>query len=156
MNGERVAAAAGGLSACALGLVLLLYVIPVYVPVPEFKVEGAPGPQAFPRTLAWGFVVLGALDALLVLFAGERVAWRRPEAPGRLLAVTAMLFAALLAIPYVGMLPVGVVLMIAVTTLASGQKLLPSVLTAVLFTAAVYLIFVAVAGIPLPAGSLWE
>lgn len=153
---ERVAAAAGGLSACALGLVLLLYVIPVYVPAPQFDVGGAPGPQAFPRTLAWGFVVLGGLDVLLVLAVGEKVVWRRPEAPGRLLAVTAMLFAALLAIPYVGMLPVGVVLMIAVTTLASGQRLLPSVLTAVLFTAAVYAIFVALAGIPLPAGSLWE
>lgn len=156
MSGSRLAAASGGLGAVALGCLLLLYLIPVYVPAPPFDAGGAPGPQAFPRIIAWGFIILGGLDAASVLLAGERVVWKKPEAIGRLLLVAAILLASLLAIPYVGMIPVGVVMMIAITTLASGQRLLTSVITAVVFALAVYVLFDLVAGIPIPMGSLWE
>lgn len=156
MNSARITAMSGGICACILGVALLTYVIPNYVPLPSFSIGDAPGPQAFPRVLAWGFVILGAADAVAVWVSGENVRWRRPEAIGRLLLVAAMLLAALLAMPYLGMVPVGVVLMIAITTLASGQRFWASVLTAVLFAAAIYLIFVFVAGIPLPTGSVWE
>jgi hypothetical protein len=152
----RLAAASGGLSAFVLGVVLLTYLIPNFVPEPSHAAGGAPGPQAFPLVLAWGLVGLGALDAIAVLWSGNRIDWRVPEAMGRLLLVSAIVLGALLAMPYLGMLPVGVVMMIAITTLASGQKIIPSVLTALLFTAAVYGIFVLVAGIPLPVGTLWE
>jgi|GEM_PF-1818783 len=156
MIGARLAAMSGGISAFVFGVALLTYVIPNYVPEPSFSIGDAPGPQAFPRVLAWGFLILGALDAVIVWASGEETQWRRPEAAGRLVLVTAMLLAALLAMPYLGMVQVGVVLMIAITTLASGQKVLPSILTAVLFAAAIYLIFVFVAGIPLPMGTVWE
>ena len=156
MNGARLAATLGGVSAFLLGLALLTYVIPNFVPEPNFGTGDAPGPQAFPRVLAWGFLILGALDAVIVWFSGDATTWRAPEALGRLLLVSAILVASLLATPYLGMLPVGVVMMIAITTLASGQRLLASVLTAVLFAAAIYLIFVLVAGIPLPMGAVWE
>lgn len=156
MSGERLAAMSGGLCASLFGLALLTYVIPNFVPEPRFAGGDAPGPQAFPLTLAWGFLILGALDALAVLIAGERVRWRRPEAAGRLALVTAILIAALLAMPYLGMVPVGVVMMIAITTLASGQNLWASLLTAVLFAIAIYAVFVLLAGIPLPIGSVWE
>lgn len=156
MAGSRLAAASGGLGAVALGSLLLLYLIPVYVPAPQFDLGGAPGPQAFPRIIAWGFIILGGLDAAAVLLAGERVVWKKPEAIGRLLLVAAILLAALLVIPYLGMIPVGIVMMIAITTMASGQRLLISVITSVAFALAVYLIFDLVAGIPIPMGSLWE
>lgn len=156
MSGSRLAAASGGLGAVALGSLLLLYLIPVYVPAPQFDLGGAPGPQAFPRIIAWGFIILGGLDAAAVLLAGERVVWKKPEAIGRLLLVAAILLAALLVIPYLGMIPVGIVMMIAITTMASGQRLLISVITSVAFALAVYLIFDLVAGIPIPMGSLWE
>lgn len=156
MIGARLAAMSGGLSALALGIALLTYVIPNFVPEPSFSMGDAPGPQAFPRVLAWGFIILGALDTVAVWVSNETIIWRKPEAIGRLALVTAMLVASLLAIPYVGMLPVGIVMMIGITTLASGQKPLPAILTAVLFAAAIYLIFVMVAGIPLPMGELWD
>ena len=156
MNGARLAAMSGGVCASLLGVALLTYVIPNYVPEPSFSIGDAPGPQAFPRVLAWGFLILGIADTLIIWVAGEQTHWRKPEALGRLFLVTAMLLAALLAMPYLGMVPVGVVLMFAITTLASGQKIVPSVLTAVLFAGVVYLIFVFVAGIPLPSGSVWE
>lgn len=156
MNGARLAAMSGGISACVLGAALLAYVIPQYVPEPSFSIGDAPGPQAFPRVLAWGFLILGAADAIAVWVSKEATQWRMPEAIGRLLLVTSMLVAALLAMPFLGMVPVGVVLMIAITTLASGQRVWASVLTAVLFAAVIYLIFVFVAGIPLPMGSVWE
>lgn len=155
MNGARLAAMSGGISACLLGIALLTYVIPNYVPEPSFSIGDAPGPQAFPRVLAWGFLILGATDAVLTWLSGEEAHWKKPEALQRLLLVTFMLLAALLAMPYLGMVPVGVILMIAITTLASGQKLVPSILTATLFAAVIYLIFVYVAGIPLPNGSVW-
>lgn len=156
MSGSRLAAASGGLSAVAFGCLLLVYLIPVYVPAPPFDLGGAPGPQAFPRMIAWGFIILGGMDAVSVLASGERIYWKKPEAIGRLLLVAAILLASLLAIPYAGMLPVGVVMMIAITTLASGQRLLTSVVTSVAFAGAVYVIFDLVAGIPIPSGSLWE
>lgn len=156
MTGARLAAMSGGVCASLLGVALLTYVIPNYVPEPSFSIGDAPGPQAFPRVLAWGFLILGVADAVFVWMSGEKTPWRLPEAGGRLLLVTAMLLVALLAMPYLGMVPVGVVLMIAITTLASGQRVLPSVVTAVLFAAVIYLIFVTVAGIPLPSGSVWE
>jgi hypothetical protein len=156
MSGSRLAAASGGLSAVALGCLLLLYLIPVYVPAPEFDLGGAPGPQAFPRIIASGFIILGGLDAASVLIAGERVLWKKPEAIGRLLLVAVIILAALLAIPYAGMIPVGIVMMVAITTLASGQRLLTSLVTAVVFALGVYIIFDLVAGIPIPMGSLWE
>ena len=93
---------------------------------------------------------------MAVWLARDATAWRRPEALGRLILVSAILLVSLLATPYVGMLPAGVVMMITITTLASGQRLLPSVLTAVIFAAAIYLIFVMLAGIPLPMGELWD
>lgn len=156
MNGARLAAMSGGISACVLGVALLAFFIPNYVPEPNFSIGDAPGPQAFPRVLAWGFLILGAVDAIGIWFMGEETPWRKPEALGRLLIVTSLLLASLLAMPYLGMVPIGVILMIAITTLASGQKLFGSVLTAVLFAAVIYLIFVYVAGIPLPMGSVWE
>ncbi len=156
MSGARLAAVSGGVCAFLLGIVLLTYLIPHYVPKPPYAGGDAPGPQAFPRVIAWGFVILGGLDVVFVYLSREKVQWQVPEALGRLFLVAALLVAALLAMPYAGMLPVGTVLVIAITILASGQKIVPSVLTAVLFTGAVYLIFVLVAGIPLPAGSLWE
>jgi hypothetical protein len=146
----------GGLSAFGLGVVLLTYAIPNFVPEPSFSMGDAPGPQAFPRILAWGFIIPGGLDAIAVWLSGEVRTWHRPEAIGRLALVTAILVASLLAMPYVGMLPVGVVMMLAITTLASGQKLLTSLVTAGLFAATIYLIFVLVAGIALPMGELWD
>ena len=154
MSGSRLAAAAGGLSAVAFGGLLLVYLIPVYVPEPTFDMGDAPGPQAFPRIIAWGFVILGGMDAVGVLLSGERVLWKKPEAPGRIALVGLILVCALLAIPYAGMLPVGIVMMITITTLASGQGAVPSVVTAVIFALAVYVIFDLVAGIPIPKGSL--
>lgn len=156
MSGARLAAISGGLGAFALGLALLLYIIPNYVLEPSFDMGDAPGPRAFPRVLAWGLVILGALDAVAVWCSGERTPWRYPEAAGRLLLVSTIIVATLLAIPYLGMVPVGVVMMIAITIFASGQKARASVLTAVIFAAVIYLIFVLVAGIPLPMGSVWE
>ena len=156
MTGARLAAMSGGLSAFFLGVALLAYVIPNFVPEPGYAMGDAPGPQAFPRVLAWGFVILGGLDAVAVWLARDATAWRRPEALGRLILVSVILLVSLLATPYVGMLPAGVVMMITITTLASGQRLLPSVLTAVIFAAAIYLIFVMLAGIPLPMGELWD
>lgn len=155
MIGARLAAASGGLCAFVLGVALLAYVIPNYVPVPSYGVGDAPGPQAFPRVLAWGFVILGGLDAAIVWFGGEATPWRKPEALGRLALVSGILLASLLAMPYLGMVPVGIAMMIAVTTLASGQPIRASVMTAVLFSAAIYIIFVLVAGIPLPMGEVW-
>jgi hypothetical protein len=156
MIGARLVAMSGGLSAFCLGLALLTYVIPNFVPEPSFSMGDAPGPQAFPRVLAWGFILLGGMDAIAVCLSRETQIWRKPEAIGRLALVSAILIASLLAMPYLGMLPVGIVLMITITTLASGQKMVPSLLTAVLFAAAVYLIFVLVAGIPLPMGEFWD
>lgn len=156
MNGARLAAMSGGICASLLGVALLTYVIPNFVPEPSFSIGDAPGPQAFPRVLGWGFLILGVADTIFVWLSGEKTPWQAPEDVKRLLLVTAMLLGALLAMPYFGMVPVGVVLMIAITTLASGQRVLPSVITAVVFAAVIYLIFVTVAGIPLPAGSVWE
>ncbi|MCB1742861.1 MAG: tripartite tricarboxylate transporter TctB family protein [Gammaproteobacteria bacterium] len=156
MAGSRLAAAAGGLSALAFGIVLLAYLIPVYVPEPQYAAPDAPGPQALPRTIAWAFIILGGMDACAVLFSGERLSWQPPEALGRLLLVGGIVLVALLLMPWLGMLPVGVVMMIAITSFASGQRLRPAVLTALIFAAAVYVIFVLVAGIPLPVGTQWE
>ncbi len=156
MIGARLVAMSGGLSAFCLGLALLTYVIPNFVPEPSFSMGDAPGPQAFPRVLAWGFIIMGGMDAIAVWLSGETKTWRKPEDLRRLALVSTILVLSLLAMPYVGMLPVGVVLMITITTLASGQKLVASLLTAVLFAAAIYLIFILIAGIPLPMGELWD
>ncbi len=156
MIGTRLIAMSGGLSAFFLGLALLVYVIPNFVPEPSYSMGDAPGPQAFPRVLAWGFLILGGMDAIAVWLSCEATTWHKPEALGRLALVSAILLAALLATPYFGMVPVGIAMMITVTTLASGQRLVPSLLTAVLFAGAIYFIFVVVAGIPLPMGELWD
>lgn len=155
MLGERLAAASGGLSAIALGLLLVIFVIPAYVPEPAMMAPNAPGPQALPLALGWGLIVLGLVESAGVLLSGERIRWKRPEGLGRLLLVAAIVLAALLLSPLIGMIPAGIAMMIAITCGASGQRLLPSVVTAVLFGGALYVVFVLIAGIPVPGGSLW-
>lgn len=155
MLGQRMAAAAGGLSALGLGLLLLLFLIPTYVPEPSMMAPNAPGPRALPLAIAWALIALGVIEAAAVFLSGERIQWKKPEGIGRLILVSAIVLAALLLSPLIGMLPAGIAMMIAITTGASGQRLLPSVLTAVLFGAALYVVFVLIAGIPVPAGSLW-
>lgn len=155
MSGERLAAASGGLSALALGLLLLLFLIPAYVPEPAMLAPNAPGPRAIPLAIGWSLVVLGAFETVMVLVSGERVRWVRPDGLGRLFLVGGIILAALLLMPLIGMIPAGMMMMVAITTGASGQRLLPSLITALLFGGVLYAVFVLLAGIPLPAGSLW-
>ena len=155
MNAERLTAAAGGLSAMALGLLLLLFLIPNYVTEPATLAPNAPGPRAIPTMIAWSLVILGAFETVTTFMSGERIRWKRPDGLGRLFLVGGIILVTLLLTPYVGMIPAGIVMMVAVTTGASGQRLVPSVLTALLFGGALYLVFVLLAGIPVPGGSLW-
>lgn len=155
MLGERLTAAAGGIAITALGILLVTVLVPEFVTQPSRTPANMPGPRTLPLILGWGMIIFGTIEMIGIWLGGDRVRWRWPDGVGRLLLVGAIVFGALLVTPYIGMLPACVIMMVAITSGASGQRLLRSVVTAVLFVGAVYSIFILLAGIPLPSGSLW-
>ena len=156
MLGERLTAAAGGIVMLLFGILLITVLIPGFITQPSRMPANMPGPRTVPQILAWGMIIFGAIETAGVFFAGERRRWERPDGLGRLALVGAIILGALLITPFIGMIPACMIMMVAVTCGASGQRLLPSVVTAVLFGGTVWAIFVWLAGIPLPSGSLWE
>jgi hypothetical protein len=156
MFGERLTAAAGGIAVTALGILLVTVLVPEFVAQPSRVPANMPGPRTLPLILGWGLIIFGTIELLGIWLGGDRVRWRWPDGVGRLVLVGAIVLATLLATPYIGMLPACAIMMVAITTGASGQRLLPSVVTAALFVGAVYAIFILLAGIPLPSGSLWD
>lgn len=155
MIAQRLTAAAGGLFALLLGLLLLFYLIPNYIPSFATAAGRTLGAADFPRFIAWTLVFFGTLETTVILVSGERVQWQRPEAISRLIIVGSIILAALLAIPYFGMLQTGVVMVLVLLIVTAGLRLLPSVAIAVTFGAILYVMFILVMGTPLPRGSLW-
>lgn len=155
MLGERLTAAAGGIAVTVLGILLVTFLVPEFVTQPSRVPANMPGPRTLPLLIGWGMIFFGTIEMIGIWVGGQRLRWQRPDGIGRLLLVAAIILGTLLVTPYIGMLPACIIMMVAITSGASGQRLLPSVVTAVLFVGIVYSIFILLAGIPLPSGSLW-
>jgi hypothetical protein len=155
MMAQRLTAAAGGLFALALGLLLLLYLIPNYIPSFGSAAGRTLGAADFPRFIAWALLFFGALDTILIMVSGERVEWKPPETISRFLIVGAIILTSLLVIPYLGMLQTGLVMMVVLLMTTAGLRLLPSIAIAVAFSAILFVLFILIMGTPLPHGSLW-
>jgi hypothetical protein len=149
-----------GFGVAAASAAFMIWVIPAAVVSPT-SVEARPlDPRFLPYAISALVGALGALCGLQALLgpgvpkeAGEGFALRR-RWPGRLVALALVLGAYFLLPERVGMLPVAVGATALLIWLEAKGNLRRDLGIALLMPVAVYLFFVSVAQVPLPAGVL--
>jgi putative tricarboxylic transport membrane protein len=114
------------------------------------------GPEAFPRLV---LVVMALLAVFLGWQAHARPAEARERVPPMVLYTGLALVAFVLLTDLVGMLGAGFLLVVGLGRLWGERRLVPLTASAALLCAAIWLVFVRIFGITLPAGlvgALWS
>lgn len=117
-----------------------------------------PGPGAFPLGIGVSLIVLSICLAVQSLRGGAEESENGPaERWGtlRVAAVCGLVALYIFALPIVGFTVDTALLMTALYAVGSGQLRIREVAAALLTTAAIYALFVAILEVRLPQGSLW-
>jgi putative tricarboxylic transport membrane protein len=141
-----------------LGVIFVVWVIPAEIPTPVREPFAVVSPAFFPRLLGIAIIVCATLlaaSAWLSRSAGPAtVVGIEPDRHGFLKLLLALLvaFGYFLLLRRLGALPTSVLAMLILLPLGGERRPLLILLVSVLLPTAVYLLFVQVARVPLPAG----
>lgn len=141
-----------GLVTVCLGVMLLTLVLPAGIESPGYRQPNSLQPADFPTYLAWVTVTAGTLLLVAGLISGGTEAVSPgPMLPRRLVPFVAGLLAFVGAIPFIGIEAAAALFTIGMFRLASRLSWRQSLSIGLGFALAIHLIFIRLAGIPLPS-----
>ncbi len=163
----RVVSVWTGAAIAAFGLIGLLILIPTGVVMPASMQPGSISPAFWPKITCWILVVMGVLAALegvwkssaieeLPVQEGEGINGSQLSRIGSALFAFGIMFAAWTLVDLLG-LPLTTSLLSVTLGLMFGERRLVRLLAvSILVPVAVFYFFTAVAGVPIPTGSILE
>lgn len=140
-----------GLVLLAVGLFMLLVLIPFGIRASGDVQPNSLSPQGLPTFLAWGVIVV----SIGIIVAGGTVGGQQGMSLGAVSLVRTVAFCAafaglLLFLPIIGTAPAVFIFVGGLLSVKSQLSVWRSILYAALFTFAVQILFIELAGIPLP------
>jgi|GEM_PF-1460592 len=143
-----------GLWAAAVGVVLIVWLIPDYISVPPAaKFTPGPTPRTFPAVLAWVLIVSGIASLVIDLLARSsaqtepayRLDWKTA------LIITGLTVLYVVLFHWIGFTATTVIVLFGFLSLLSPMRLLPAVGVSLVVTLIIVLLFSTLLQIPLPA-----
>lgn len=147
-----------GLGVMTLAALVLWWLIPAYVAIPRRVPNPALSPSFWPRIIASGMLLCGALLTLRAAIAPpppDRIAeslWISRDEGLRLAALVAILTGTYFALPVLGMVWACMIAFLLLVLMTGRKHLGWGIVTAVVLPLLLYLFFSKVAGIAIPQG----
>lgn len=140
-----------GLILLALGVFMLVVLIPMGIKAPGYVQPHSLSPQDLPIFLTW--IVIGT--GVLIILAGAYAGGQEAIPLGAISIIRAMAFCGafagfLVILPIIGISPATFIFVAALLLAKSRLKAWQSIFYAGLFTLAIRVVFIEIAGIPLP------